>query len=129
MILLQLAGLLHFLIASTNFFAASLFRYRENMARVHPFVREVFWVQNVYIVFTTLFFGAICLFLPHELANASLLSRALSGFLCLFWGGRLFIQLRVYDAATKRRFSLVNWGFILALTYLTLVFGWTASGH
>jgi hypothetical protein len=41
---LGVAGVLQWLVASSNLFAARIFRYRENMARVTPFVREVFIV-------------------------------------------------------------------------------------
>ena len=123
---IQLAGLPHFLIAGTNFFAARLFRYRDNMKPVDPFVREVFWVQNGFIVFTTVALGLLCLRFPQELAGGSALGRSLSGFLCLFWGARLGVQLFFYDAETKRRFRVANWGFTLVFVYLALVFGFAA---
>ncbi len=121
--LIQLAGLLHFVIAGTNFFAARLFRYRENMNRIEPFVREVFWVQNGFIVLITLFLGVLCLVFSRELAGSSALGRSLSGFLCFFWGARLVIQLGFYDAGAKRRFPMANWGFTLVFAFLMLVFG------
>lgn len=119
---IQLAGLLHFVIASTNFFAARLFRYRDNMRRVDPFVGEVFWVQNVFIVLTTVSLGLLCLKFPHDLAGGSALGRSLCGFLCFFWGIRLGVQLFFYDAQIKSRFRLGNWAFTLIFIYMTGVF-------
>ena len=49
---LWVAGALHGLIAVSNLAAARLYRYREEMAKVSPFVREVFYVQNAYIMAT-----------------------------------------------------------------------------
>ena len=121
-LLLRLAGALHLVIAATNVFAAVLFRYRENMARVEPFVREVFWVQNAFIVLTTLFFGFLCLFLPHELTNSSPLAHALNIFLALFWGLRLIIQLKFYDPGAKHRFPLANRTFTLIFAFLMVLF-------
>ena len=120
---IQGAGVLHFLVAGANFFAARLFRYRDNMNRVEPFVREVFWVQNGFIVLTTLALGALCLRLPRELLNGSAISRSISGFGCLFWALRLIVQLGFYDVATKRRFPIAHWMFTLLFVFLTLVFG------
>ncbi|RYX82393.1 hypothetical protein EON83_19440 [bacterium] len=122
-LLIQFAGLLHGFIAGANFFAARLFNYRDNMSKVSPFVREVFWVQNLFIVLTTLALGALCLAFPRELAGASSLGRSLSGFLCLFWGTRLVVQLAFYDAEAKRRFPLAHWGFTLIFIFLAGVFG------
>lgn len=121
--LLQCAGGIHFLIAGANFFAARLFRYRDNMNRVEPFVREVFWVQNGFIVLTTLAMGLLCLLLPRELINGSALSRNVSGFGCLFWALRSIVQLGFYDAAAKRRFPAAHWMFTLMFAFLTLMFG------
>ncbi len=121
--LLQIAGLLHFVIAGANFFAAKLFRYRENMSRVEPFVREVFWVQNGFIIFSTLAMGVLCLRFPHELSNGNVLGRSLSSFFTLFWGLRLVIQVAFYDAGAKKRFSLANRLFTLVFVLLTIVFG------
>lgn len=122
------AGVLQLLIAAANFFAAHLLRYRENLARASPMVREVFLVQNLYLVLVLLANAGACFFFAAELAGGSLLGRALSGFLALFWGLRVPIQLFVYDADVKRRFPVFNLLFLLAFVCLTGVFTAAALG-
>jgi alginate O-acetyltransferase complex protein AlgI len=116
------AGALHLLIASANFFAARKFRYRENLAQVTPIVRQVFVVQNVYIVLLLCGLSCLCFGFAHDLAGGSPLGRTLSGFLALFWGLRLLLQLCYYDAELKRQHHGFNLAFLLAESYLTVVF-------
>ena len=65
-----IAGILQWLVAASNLFAARIFRYRENLTKVTPFVREVFMVQNLYIMATVAMFGVLCIAFAPELAGA-----------------------------------------------------------
>jgi hypothetical protein len=66
---LWVAGALHGLIAVRNLAAARLYRYREEMAKMSPFVREVFYVQNAYIKATVGALGLACLRFAPDLAG------------------------------------------------------------
>jgi len=125
---LWIAGVVQLLIASANFFAPRLLHYRENLAKVSPMVREVFIVQNAYIVLVLLGNAGLCFCFTEELAGDSLLGRSLSGFLALFWGMRLPIQLFFYDPEAKRRYPVFNLLFLLAFVYLTGVFAVAVLG-
>jgi hypothetical protein len=125
---LWVAGVLQWLIAFSNAFAARLFRYRENMAKVTPFVREVFIVQNVYIMATVATFGVICILFAPELTGQSALGRFLSGFLAIFWGGRIIIQLFFYDKDVKRSRPIANVAFLATFIYLSGLFAIAAIG-
>jgi hypothetical protein len=116
------AGVLHLFVASVNFFAIRKFGYRENLAKVSPIVREVFWVQNLYIVFVLIAFAALCLGFAPELAGQSTLGRFFSGFLAVFWGIRVVVQVFVYDTRVKRQNSQWNAVFLTAYGYLTSIF-------
>ena len=50
---LWVAAVLQWLVASSNLFAARIFAYREQIAKLSPFVREFFIVQNSYIMTST----------------------------------------------------------------------------
>jgi hypothetical protein len=122
------AGILQWLVAASNLFAARLFRYRENMAKVTPFVREVFIVQNVYIMATVATFGVLCIGFAPELAGRSALGRFLSGFLAIFWGGRILIQLFFYDKDVRRSRPIANTAFLATFVYLCGLFSLAALG-
>jgi hypothetical protein len=52
-LLIQFAGLLQFIIAAANFFAPAKFRYRENLAKVSPIIRQIFTVHSACSVFSS----------------------------------------------------------------------------
>ena len=116
------AGVLHLFVASVNFFAIRQFRYRENLAKVSPIVREVFWVQNFYIVAVLIAFAALCFGFAPELAGQCNIGRFFSGFLAVFWGMRVVVQVFVYDSRVKRQNPRWNAIFLTAYGYLTVVF-------
>lgn len=116
------AGLLHLLIAASNFPAARLLDYRGNLARVTPMVREIFWVQNFYIELVLAAFAGLCFFFADDLTGRTTLGLCCSAFLAVFWGVRLLLQLFFYDAAARREHRPVDVLFILAQGYLTGVF-------
>jgi hypothetical protein len=117
-LLIQFAGLLQFIIAAANFFAPAKFRYRENLAKVSPIIRQIFTVHSVYIVLVLVGFSLLCFFFPRELCGASALGKCLCGFLAFFWGLRVPIQIFYYDSAVK----LANPGFafLFGLAFLLL---------
>jgi hypothetical protein len=119
---LWVAAVLQWLIASSNLFAARIFAYRAEIAKLSPFVREVFIVQNIYIVTTVAMFGIVSIVFASELAGGSGLGRFLSGFLAIFWGGRIIIQLFFYDKEVKRRRPIANLLFLATFIYLCSVF-------
>src|SRR5262249_7269258 len=94
----------------------------ENLAKVSPIVREVFWVQNLYIVFVLIAFAALCIGFAPELAGQSTLGGFFSGFLGVFWGIRVAVQLFFYDPELKRQNPRWNAIFLAAYGYLTVVF-------
>ena len=78
---LWVAAVLQWLVASSNLFAARIFAYREELAKLSLFVREVFIVQNIYIMTTVAMFGIVSIVFTPELAGGSALGRFLSDFL------------------------------------------------
>ncbi len=122
------AGGLQLLIASANFPAAGMFRYRESLRAVPAHVAEVFWVQNVFIVLTVVAAAGLCFAFPGDLAGGTRLGRALSGFLAVFWAVRLGFQLFFYDRAMRRQYRAFDVLFVAAFAYLVTVFAVAAAG-
>ncbi len=121
------AGVLQLLVAISNVFAARMFRYRESLRTLPAHVAEVFIVQNVFVVFTVVGIAGICFAFAEELAGGSLLGRSVSGFLSVFWCGRLMFQLFFYDRELRRQHRAFDALFILAFAYLVIVFAIGAS--
>ena len=124
------AGGLQLLIAISNIFAVKMFRYRESLRTLPAHVAEVFVVQNVFIVFTVVGMAGLCFAFAKELAGGSLLGRSVSGFLSVFWCGRLIFQLFLYDRELRRQHRAFDVLFLVAFVYLSVVFAigaWRAT--
>jgi hypothetical protein len=115
--LIWVAGLLQLAIAAANLLLPRVLRYRENLARVSPMVREIFLVHSGYIVLVLIAFGTMSLVFAPELAGGSRLGRFLSAFLAVFWLLRIPVQL-AYDPAVRRKYRAFDVAFLVALLYL-----------
>lgn len=122
-----IAGGLQLLIASSNVFAAKMLRYRESLRSLPGHVAEVFVVQNIFIIVTVVGMAGLCFSFAEELAGGTLLGRCLSGFLSIFWLGRLVFQLFFYDKQVRRKHRVFDVLFVLAFSYLVVIFAIGAS--
>ena len=126
---LAIAGMLQLGVASANFVAVKKLRYPQAVAALPDSVRRVFWVQNVYLVLTVVGAALACFFSPEELSAGDGLGRGLSGFLALFWGSRLGVQLFYYSPAERRRHRAIDLLFLGTFLYLTGVFAAATIGR
>lgn len=124
----QAAGIVQWLIAGANFFLPRKLRYRENLARLSPMVRQVFIVHSVYIVLLVIFLGGLCVWFAPELTGPGTLGRTLSGFLAVFWIQRIAIQFFYYDRDMRRRYPVADAAFTAAFIFLGGVFAVAALG-
>jgi len=115
--LIWVAGLLQLGIAAANLLLPRILRYRENLARMSPMVREIFLVHSGYIVLVLIAFGTMSLVFAPDLAGGSRLGRFLSAFLALFWWLRIPVQL-AYDPAVRRKYRAFDVAFLGTLVYL-----------
>jgi hypothetical protein len=122
------AGAVQLVIIAANFVLPTKLRCRENLANVSPMIRSVFVVHWVYIVLVLGIFTSLSFWFAPELAGASRLGRFLSAVIAVFWLLRLPIQLFFYDPALRRQNRLGDVVFLLAFSYLGVVFAVAALG-
>ena len=122
------AGAVHLLVASANFFAARELRYRDNLQKVTPIIRDIFYIQNLYIVLTLVASGLLCFAFAPELTGSGVFGRVFSGLLAGFWGLRIGMQLFFYNAESKRKYPVINAGMLAVFVYLCGVFTLAALG-
>jgi hypothetical protein len=127
-VLLAIAGLCQVLIAAANVPAAKVLNYRGELQRVSPMVREIFYVQNLYIELMLVAQAVLCWVFPIELLGGTALGTFWSAFLAAFWGLRLAIQFGWYDQAARKAHPVVDAGMIAFQVYLTTVYLLAALG-
>jgi hypothetical protein len=125
-IFIYIAGALHLVVASANIFAFGKFRYLDHLRNLPVVVRQVFLVQNAYIMLVQVGFALLCFFFAGELVSGRPLGRALAGFLAVFWGSRVLLQLFYYDRELRRANRVFDVLFLAGDGYLATVFALAA---
>ncbi len=125
---LWLAGVVQLVIIIANFVLPKKLGCRTHLARVSPMIREVFVIHWIYIVFVLGIFASLCFWFAPELAGASRLGRFLSTVMAVFWLFRVPIQLFYYDPEIRRQNRMGDVTFLLAFSYLGIVFSIAALG-
>ena len=121
--LLWLAGLVQVAIAFANFFLPAKLRYRENLSRVSPIIRQIFVVHSAYIVGVVLLFAALTFGFAGELASGHGLGRFLAAAIGLFWLMRVPVQLLYYDATLRRGNRWGDVAFTAGALFLAAAYG------
>src|SRR5713226_5093478 len=127
--LLWLAGFVQVAIAAANLFLPAKLKYRENLSRVAPIIRQIFVVHSVYIVGVVLLFAAVTFGFAGELASGHGLGRFLAAAMAIFWLCRAPVQLLDYDAALRRTNRAGDVAVTLAALLLTATYGAAALAH
>jgi hypothetical protein len=104
-------------------------RWREELAKVRPLTRQVFWTYSLYIWATNLSFGLVSL-RPDWLLDRSPLAGCVTGFMSAYWVGRILIQFFYFDRSSAppglhvhlAEIALVMLFFYLALVYSAALF-------
>lgn len=126
--LIWIAGAIQLVDTIVNVALPKRIQTRENLERVSPLLRQIFWSHWAYIMLVLLIFGVMCVFFAPVLAGGSPIGRFLSGSLAIFWGLRVPLQLFWFDAEFRRKNRLADVCFIAASTYLAIVFTFAAIG-
>ena len=95
------------------------------LTRLH---RQLFWVYGGYVVLSIVALGVISLANSEELAAGGRLARCFCGYVAVFWGVRLLLQL-VLDAGEHLSAWWLRAGYHLLsilFLFLTAVFGYAA---
>jgi hypothetical protein len=121
--LLWLAGFVQVAIALANFSLPRKLKYRENLARVSPIIRQIFVVHSVYIVGVVLLFAAVTFGFAGELASGRGLGRFLAAAIAVFWLVRAPVQLFYYVAALRKENRWGDVAFTLGALFLAVSYG------
>jgi hypothetical protein len=103
-------------------------KWKTELAVLSKLHRQMYWVYGGYVVLAIVAFGLISLFNYQELAAGGGLARSVCGYIAVFWGIRLALQV-VFDVKDFLYAWWLKLGY-LALTILfagfTFVYGFAA---
>ena len=123
LLLLWLAGFVQVAIASANLFLPAKLRYRENLSRVSPIIRQIFVVHSIYIVGVVLLFAVVTFGFAGELVSGHGLGRFLAAAIAVFWLLRAPVQLLYYDATLRKENRWGDIAFTAGALFLAATYG------
>jgi len=129
-LLLTIAGILQLGLLTAGATMSRMTDMRTHLAKLPPFLRQLFWVYFGFIGFVLLGFGVLTLVQTETLAAGSGLARWLCGFMAFFWLGRLAVQFFVFDLKPYLTGPLLRLGYhatTVVFVYLVAVYAWAAG--
>lgn len=103
--------------------------WSADTAKLKSLTRKVFWTYAGYIWVTNVCFGVLSVMAPAALLEGSALSRVVAGYITLYWGARVFVQLFYFDRADAPaglRYRVAEAALTLFFMGLTGVYGYAA---
>ncbi len=124
-VLILAGGIAHFVILIASGLVPSVLNWREELGRLSPFLRRLFWVYGAFIVLVIVGFGAMSVVHHETLAAGSPLARSICGFIALFWLARLAVQFFVFETTPFQHSRVLMAGYHgLTILFLFLVFAY-----
>ena len=100
--------------------------WRDDVAKLRPLTRQVFWTYAIYIWGTNLSFGLLSALAPHCLLDHSPLAASVTGFIAVYWAARVVIQFTCFDRSDVPRHRLAHWAeaaLVGVFIFLAVVYG------
>ena len=127
---LLVAGVGQLILVVASLAIPRVLRWPEDLARLRPLTRQVFWTYAGYIWATNLAFGLVSALAPRWLLDRSPLAGAVCGFIATYWGARVAIQFVYFDrsdAPRGLRYAFGEAALVGLFVGLTLVYGGLAA--
>ncbi|MGB0992483.1 MAG: hypothetical protein ACPG32_08440 [Akkermansiaceae bacterium] len=118
---IRIAGVILLCITSANIFAPKKMRWSANLAKTELVFRQVFTIHCVFLLACVVAMALVSIVRPEWLLTDGL-GRATAGFIALFWGSRILVQLFYYEPSIKRQYPVFNVLFLVAFVSVTIVY-------
>jgi hypothetical protein len=130
--LIALAGVGQIALSVGSLAIPKVLKWPEELARLRPLTRQVFWIYAGYICSSHVAFGLLSVLAAAELTDGSLLAAAVSGFIAVWWAVRLVLQFACLDrrdAPPGLVFWLAEAVLVMLFVGFASVYGWAAVAN
>jgi len=118
--LLRAAGAAQIAIVAASLAIPRLLGWREELARLRPLTRQVFWTYAGYILATNLALGLVTALAPHWLIADSGLALSVCAFAEAWWLARIVIQFAAFDRASAPEGAVFKLGEVALVALFVL---------
>jgi ABC-type enterochelin transport system permease subunit len=122
-----IAGLAQIALAFGSLAIPQILKWRPELAKVHPLIKQMFWTYAAYIFVINLCFGILSVFAFRDITNNSKLAAIITGFIALYWISRVSIQFLYFDRANFPTGKWHKLGEVLLVTvfvFLSITYSW-----
>jgi hypothetical protein len=113
------AGISQIILVAGSLAVPFLLNWKQELSKVAVLIRQMFWVYSGYIMITNLSFGVLSVLWPEALLEGSVLSRAVTFFIAIYWGARVAIQFIYFDRNSVPQGWVYFWGeWILVILFV-----------
>lgn len=123
---ISVAGLAQVVLVFGSLAIPKVLKWRDELAKVQPLIKQMFWTYAAYILVINLCFGLISVFACTDLLNGSRLAILLTGFIAIYWVSRVLVQFFYFDRSNFPKGRLNSFAEIILVTLfvcLSLVYG------
>lgn len=127
---LLMAGLALVALCVASFWIPKALGWKEKLAGLTPLMRELWWTYSLYVWGSHVFFAILALGFRDWLLSGVSAAAAVSGFICLWWTVRLYLQFFGFDLAEvqdSRANRIAKHLLTLLFISLVVVFGATVG--
>ena len=127
--LLLLAGLGQIGLAIGSAWIPKTLNWAEQLERLEPLTRQVFWTYAAYILVSHLCFGLLAIFGRDWMLDGSPLAACVCGFIATWWLARLVLQFTAFDRSAAPDglfFKLAEVALVGAFVFFAAVHVWAA---
>ena len=113
-----------------SFWIPKALGWKEKLAGLTPLMRELWWTYSLYVWGSHVFFAILALGFRGWLLSGNPAAAAVSGFVCLWWTVRLYLQFFGFDLAEvqdSRANRIAKHLLTLLFIGLVVVFGATVG--
>lgn len=128
--LVLLAGIGQLSIVIGSLRIPHVLRWSDDVAKLRPLTRQVFWTYAGYIWATNLSFALISTLAPKWLLDGSPLAAAVTGFIAMYWGVRIVIQFVYFDrsdAPSGMIYHVAEVVLVGLFVFFTATYGYAAA--
>lgn len=118
------------ILAFAHIFFEKGFHWKEELARLSPFNRQMFYVHNFFVTLVIAMIGLLSFCGTPTLLEKSTLGSYITGAITFFWLCRWIVQFFFYDVSLwrgKKFETMAHGAFALFWTYLVVIYGWAFS--
>ncbi len=112
-----IAGVAQIALAIGSLAIPKILNWRQELSKVQPFIKQMFWTYAAYILVINLCFGLISACAFRELTDGSKLAMMLTGFIAVYWVSRVLIQFLYFD---RKNFPMGKWNNLGEVVLVTL---------